>query len=229
MLTPRSTLTRRIVSALDASPSRIPVLVGGCGSGRTTLLQQLRDRVGRGPTLSMNVERTATTPERFLRALAAASPAPCWRGAAAGARAAFDATLDFFSRARTSGGEPVTFLLDEFLELRTFESFPGLRRVLHELIDGIALSGNRFVLTSRYWCGRCGCCATAPPASKSSTCPASRSRTRSTSSAWRRRPMPPTPSTPPAPCTRWPTDGRRTCARSPTNWRRCARIAAATR
>ena len=29
-------------------------------------------------------------------------------------------------------------------------AFPGLRRVLHELVDGLAASGNRFVLTSRY-------------------------------------------------------------------------------
>ncbi len=56
----------------------------------------------------------------------------------------------FFNRARTGGGEPVTFLLDEFLELRTFESFPGLRRVLYDFIDCVSLSGNRFVLTSRY-------------------------------------------------------------------------------
>ena len=41
-------------------------------------------------------------------------------------------------------------MLDEFLELRTFESFPGLRRVLHEFVDSLASSGNRFVLTSRY-------------------------------------------------------------------------------
>src|SRR5206468_8500114 len=32
----------------------------------------------------------------------------------------------------------------------TFESFPGLRRVLHEAIDSLAESGNRFALTSRY-------------------------------------------------------------------------------
>jgi hypothetical protein len=150
MLTPRSTLTRRIVSALDASPSRIPVLVGGCGSGRTTLLQQLRDRLGRTAAQSIDVERTATTPERFLRAVAATAPFPVSEAAPAGARGAFDATLAFFARARTSGGEPATFLLDEFLELRTFESFPGLRRVLHEFIDSLASSGNRFVLTSRY-------------------------------------------------------------------------------
>src|SRR6185295_12312342 len=43
-----------------------------------------------------------------------------------------------------------TFLLDEFLELRTFESFPGLRRVLHDFVAGLAASGNRFVLSSRY-------------------------------------------------------------------------------
>ena len=47
MLTPRTTLARRVTAALDASPSRIPVLLGGCGSGRTTLLRQLRDRIGR--------------------------------------------------------------------------------------------------------------------------------------------------------------------------------------
>ena len=150
MLTPRSTLTRRIVAALDASPSRIPVLVGGCGSGRTTLLQQLRERLGRTSAQSIDVERTATTPERFLRAVAATAPFPVSEGAPASARAAFDATLAFFARARTAAGEPATFLLDEFLELRTFESFPGLRRVLHEFVDSLASSGNRFVLTSRY-------------------------------------------------------------------------------
>ena len=153
MLTPRSTLSRRVAAALDASPSRIPVLLGGCGSGRTTLLHQLRDRVGRNSSQYIDVERVATTPERFLRAIAASSPFPTAEATAAGvgnARAAFDATLGLLDTARTSGGEPVTFLLDEFLELRTFENFPGLRRVLHDLVDTLTASGNRFVLTSRY-------------------------------------------------------------------------------
>src|SRR2546422_1110344 len=150
MLTPRTGLTRRAMAALDASPSRIPVLVGGCGSGRTTLLQQLHDRIGRSSTQYIDVERTATTPERFLRAVVASSPFPASETAPAGVRAAFDATLAFFARARAAGSAPATFLLDEFLELRTFESFPGLRRVLHELVEGLAASPNRFVLTSRY-------------------------------------------------------------------------------
>ena len=117
MLTPRTNLTRRIVAAVDAAPSRIPVLVGGCGSGRTMLLQQLRDRLGRTSAQFIDVERTATTPERFLRAIAATSPFPVSDAAPAGARDAFDATLAFFARARSSAGEPATFLLDEFLEL----------------------------------------------------------------------------------------------------------------
>ncbi len=149
MVTPRSTFIRRVVAALDASPSRIPVLIGECGSGRTTLLQQLRDRSARSPTYSIDVERVATTPERFLHAIAAESPFPIG-DVPRGARAAFDATLEFLSRARASGGTPVTFQLDEFLELRTFESFPGLRRVLHDFIACISLSSNKFVLTSRY-------------------------------------------------------------------------------
>jgi hypothetical protein len=153
MLTPRTGLARRITAALDASPSRIPVLLGGCGSGRTTLLQQMRERLGRGAAQYIDVERTATTPERFLRAVTSVSPFPVADTSAsgpAGARAAFDAALTFFTRARTAASEPAMFLLDEFLELRTFESFPGLRRVQYELADGLSASGNRFVLTSRY-------------------------------------------------------------------------------
>src|SRR5262245_9749537 len=153
MLTPRTTLSRRITAALDANPSRIPVLVGGCGSGKTTVLNQLRDRIGRAAAQYIDVERTATTPERFLHAIASVTPFPLADSSGpgeTGARPAFGTTLAFFGRARTAASEPATFLLDEFLELRTFESFPGLRRVLYELVDWLSAGGNRIVLTSRY-------------------------------------------------------------------------------
>jgi len=150
MLTPRTSLVRRVTAALDASPSRIPVLLGGCGSGRTTVLRQLRDRFGRTAAQHIDVERIATTPERFLRAAVAQTPFPTSAALPVGARPALEATLEFFSQAKAPGGEPAVFLLDEFLELRTFESFPGLRRVLHEFIGALNASGNRFVLTSRY-------------------------------------------------------------------------------
>src|ERR1700694_1881598 len=116
MLTARTTLARRVSAAFEASPSRIPVLLGGCGSGRTTLLRQLRERIGRTAVEYIDVERTATTPERFLRAVTAVSPFPVADTSSpgpTGARAAFDATLAFFGRARPAASEPATFLLAE--------------------------------------------------------------------------------------------------------------------
>jgi hypothetical protein len=143
---------RRVHVALDAAPSRIPVILGGCGTGRTWLLQRLAERAGRGAAQYIDVERCATTPERFLQAVTSQSPFPWVHGgpAPATARQAFEALLAFFDAARAPGGEPCTFLLDEVLELRTFESFPGLRHVLRDLVTSLAHSPNRFVLTTRY-------------------------------------------------------------------------------
>ena len=152
MTGPAAGFERRVQSALEASPSRIPVVLGGCGTGRTYLLQRCRERTGRAAAQYIDIERCATTPERFLETVTTSSPFR-WHGAdhaPGSAREAFDALLAFFDTARAPGGEPCTFLLDEFLELRTFESFPGLRRVLRELLDALAESPNRFVLTTRY-------------------------------------------------------------------------------
>jgi len=158
MVPERPTLERRVLAALDGSGGsgpRIPVVLGGCGSGRTSLLLRLRDLIGRTQAQYVDVERIATTPERFLQALRESSPFPghpygVANGAQPGAREAFDAALAFLDTARAPGTMPATYLLDEFLELRTFESFPGLRSVLRDLIGALASSGNRFVLTSRY-------------------------------------------------------------------------------
>jgi hypothetical protein len=157
MIPERPALERRVLSILDGSAGtpRIPVVLGGCGSGRTSLLLRLRDLIGRDTCQYLDVECLATTPERCLRAVREASPFPSHpygRSSQAdpSARDAFDATLALIDSARAAGGGPATFLLDEFLELRTFESFPGLRSVLRDLISALASSGNRFVLTTRY-------------------------------------------------------------------------------
>lgn len=153
MTGPQAGFERRVQTTLEASPSRIPVILGGCGTGRTWLLQRLRERgAGRGAAQYIDVERCATTPERFFEAVVSSSPFP-WHGAGrtpTTARDAFDALLAFFDTARAPGGEPCTFLLDEVLELRTFESFPGLRHVLRDLLEALSGSANRFVLTTRY-------------------------------------------------------------------------------
>jgi len=157
MMAPHAGLERRVLAALEATPPRIPVVIGGCGSGRTTLLHALNDRMGRDQCQYIDVERAASTPERFHLALAASSPfsvnghsATEPQHAASSARAAFDRTLALIGQARARHEAPATFLFDEVLELRTFESFPGLRHVLRELLQAMADSPNRFVLTSRY-------------------------------------------------------------------------------
>lgn len=152
MIGPQAGIERRVSSALDAVPSRIPIVLGGCGTGRTTMAERLRDRLGRGAAQYIDVERSATTPERFLQAVTSASPFPWHTGERQPAtpRESFDALLTFFNAARAPGGEPATFILDEVLELRTFESFPGLRHVVRELLASLATSPNHFVLTSRY-------------------------------------------------------------------------------
>ena len=148
MMAPHEGLERRVL-ALEATPARIPVVLGGCGSGRTTLLHALADRLGRPACQHRRRaggQHARAIPSRRRRRL----PVSAGPGAPAptSAREAFERTLRLLTR--PAGDRPATFLLDEVLELRTFESFPGLRKVQRELFDGLAASGNRFVLTSRY-------------------------------------------------------------------------------
>ena len=156
MLPERPAIERRVVAALDAAPARIPVVLGGCGSGRTTLLRRVALHLARrGGSQYIDVERTASTPEGFLAAVTAHSPYAAgddprlFRDGRRGAREAFDALLRLLGRpARREGG--AAFLIDGFLALRTFESFPGLRGVLGEFLDALEESPNRFALASRF-------------------------------------------------------------------------------
>jgi hypothetical protein len=150
-MTARRALERRLFAAMDGAPRRIPFVIGTCGSGRTTLLRALQQQRGARACQYVDVERSATTPERFYRALISTSP---FRAAdtrpIATPRDAFQAILAFFTLARTDTGEPATFLLDEVLEFRTFESFPGLRGLVADLFGALGRSENAFVLTTRY-------------------------------------------------------------------------------
>jgi hypothetical protein len=143
-----------LAHALDAIHAPVPLVVGACGCGRTALLMRLRDRVGAEHCQYIDVERIATTPERFFRSLVSGSRFLVHEGHGAvrtsDPRSAFDATIQFLQAAHTADGSPAVFLLDEILELRTFESFPGLRTVLPDLLAAISDSPNRFVLTTRF-------------------------------------------------------------------------------
>ena len=154
MLAERPAIERRLLASLEATPPRIPILVGGCGSGRTSLLRRLHELLG-SETEYIDVERIATTPEAFLSSVThtarcQAPEMPPGNADTRAARAAFDRVCHFLEHARTPSGTSVTFLLDEALEIRTFESFPGLRGVLREFWQTLCQSSNRFVLTTRF-------------------------------------------------------------------------------
>lgn len=152
MIHERPAIERRVLAALDSEPARMPVVVGGCGCGRTSLLTRVAARLGDVRSRYIDVERIASTPERFLAAVVRDSrsgpgetpPVPAGRHAP---RAAFDALLAFLGRRH---GSPHVLLLDEWLELRILESFPGLRGALHEVVETLARSPQRFVLASRF-------------------------------------------------------------------------------
>ncbi len=150
-------LIDRVLSVLASPTPGIPLLLGGCSAGRTHALHALVARLGSETTaVYLDVERLATTPEQCYRALlrhvrlddeAAALPAPA---SLSSPRAAFDALLRVLTATRAASGRRFTFLLDEVLDFRTFESFPGLKSLMAETGTAIAASENRFVLATRF-------------------------------------------------------------------------------
>ena len=152
MIVERPALERRVIASLSAG--RIPVILGGCGVGRTSLLLRLERQLGGDRAHYVDVSAAATTPERCLAAVLSSTRAGRTAAAAtaapATARAAFDALLAFFDGAHAADGKPATFLLDEFLDVRTFESFPGLRHAQRDVIARWADSPAQFVLASRF-------------------------------------------------------------------------------
>ena len=153
MIHERPALERRVLSALEAEPARVPVVLGGCGSGRTSLLARTAARLGDRRSRYIDVERITSTPERLLAAVIGNSPStagdirtPFPKGRRA-PRGAFEALLAFFGR---RGNDLPVLLLDEWLELHTLESFPGLRGAVRELVETFVRNPQRFVLASRF-------------------------------------------------------------------------------
>jgi len=143
------------LSVLQAPTPGIPLAVGSCSSGRSTWLRAVAGRLGTDTTpVLIDLERVATTPEQCYRALLRiARPADDTLPAPASLqspRDAFLAMLTVLTQTVAPSGRPYTFLLDEVLELRTFESFPGLKAVLREFGEAAATSRNRLVLASRF-------------------------------------------------------------------------------
>jgi hypothetical protein len=156
MNAPESPIDRRLLARARDRQAADPVavLVGGCGSGRTERLRRLQHALGVRACQYIDLERVSTTPERCYQTIVRHSPFVCGASDASArpknARDAYDALLAFLMSAQGQNGAPATFLLDEVLEVRTFESFPGLRSALPELARALAHSPNHFVLSTRF-------------------------------------------------------------------------------
>ncbi len=152
MIVERPALERRVLESLDAG--RIPVVLGGCAAGRTSLLLRLQSFFGADRAQYIDFAAAATTPERCLAAVVSSAPASVHATSAtavpANAKAAFDGLTQYFARATADSQGPVTFLIDEIQDVRTFESFPGLRHVQRDIVTRLAASPNAFVLASRF-------------------------------------------------------------------------------
>ena len=156
----RSPAARAHARARERPP--VTVVVGGCGSRPHRAAAAASSATSAAARRSTSTSSAcATTPERFydaVRRRLAVQPADRPTRRPARATPSTRSLAFFMTRARPAAASPATFLLDEFLELRTFESFPGLRRVLQRAGRRHRRQPNPFVLTSRYAAARCGCC-----------------------------------------------------------------------
>jgi hypothetical protein len=117
------------------------------------VLLRVAHLVGDGLAQYLDFAAAATTPERCLTSIVSASPLQLTSGdlpVPASPRAAFDTLFMLFDRAAGASTGIPTFLIDEFLDVRTFEHFPGLRNVQRDTVMRLAASPARFVLASRF-------------------------------------------------------------------------------
>ena len=131
------------------------MILGGCGSGLTSVLLRVNDLLEPDICQYIDAERITTTPEGFLRTITTTSPYRSethTKGVSYGSstRETYSKILSFLSNARPTETLPATFLIDDILEFKTFENFPGLRDVLQNFLKAVSLSTNRFVLSTRY-------------------------------------------------------------------------------
>ena len=129
------------------------MLVGGCGSGRTTLLHQLRERLGRTAAQYIDVERTATTPERFLPRGRGGLAVPGRRDGRAGRRRPRRVRRDARASSRARAPQRASrrrSCSTNFSSCAPSRASPACAACCTSCVDGLAASGNRFVLTSRY-------------------------------------------------------------------------------
>ena len=126
------------------------------------------------------------------------------------ARASSDAALTFFTGARAAARSRSHSCSTNSSSCACSRKLPGLRRGALRLRRWSAASGNRFVLERYTARARCACFAIARRAEVIHLPSLTAEDTLMSPTCWKPRSVK-MPSSSRAPCTPWPTDGRRTC------------------
>ncbi len=149
---PRPEIERRLLRSLESTPSSV-ILLGSRGSGKTSILESLRDSIaGSRPTALIQMEPIAASPEilcqRFLEIADGALVPGAYRSAP------FPRLLGALSK----GTPQSLLLLDDATEIRTLSYFPGVEKPLESFLEALAKkSAPQAVLTSRFpaWVASC--------------------------------------------------------------------------
>jgi hypothetical protein len=148
---PRPAIERRLLRSLESTNS--VVLVGPRGSGKTFLLERVREAIGDSrPTALIQIEPIAASPEilceRFLEIAGPVLDSGGYRSAP------FQRLMGALSK----GVPGSLLLLDDATEMRTLSYFPGVDRPLESLFETLAKKqAPQAILTSRFpaWIASC--------------------------------------------------------------------------
>ena len=161
MIPERPALERRVLEALDVNATgngpaggRIPVVLGGCGTGRSSLLLRLRDLLGRNAAQHVDVERIATTPERFSRRSANRRRSPARVSGGRGRRPRPARVVHRGAGISQPGAghdrRPGHVPARRVPRAAHVRELPGLALGAPRSDQALGASQNRFVLTTRY-------------------------------------------------------------------------------
>ncbi len=139
----RTEIVEKLLQAVDAGRELV-FLVGPRGSGKTVVLEMLKERLSdSSPTAFIQMEPITASPEILCERFHELGKDQLIES---GQAASFETLLSSLKSTRHG----TVFLLDEVTEVRTLSYFPGVREPMESFITAMVASPSQFVATSRF-------------------------------------------------------------------------------